>query len=230
MHKLALAAVTIGATIAAAAPVRTPKALARPLVFRIFDPGALPGPHGRTTLRLTTTGDHASLAITTERPPQNQRGQQNPTEWVADPDATAQLDGVVKTRRNGFTFWLKQAGHDKVVLVCTNASADVHAAGATVQPALCSPCYDSCPAGAAGPIWKPARTRRTSGLQCIVRSPDDVDADGTAIAREDAAAPSLPTLGVATPRLFFLPAPGVEHLYGPTDCPPEGLRAARRPR
>jgi hypothetical protein len=230
--ELALATVTIGATLAAAAPGprRTPKALSRPLVFRIFDPGALPGPYGRTTLRLTTTGDQASLVFSTDRPSQDQRGQQNPTAWVADDDdSTARLDGVVKARRDGFTFWLEAPGHDKVVLVCTNTTAEIHAAGATVQPASCSPCYDSCPTGSAGsrPVWTPATTRRTRGLQCIVRSPDDVHADGTAIARDDAAAPSLPTLTVATPSLFFLPAPGVEHLYGPTDCPPEGLRVAR---
>lgn len=210
-------------------PARPPKVRSSPLVFRVFDPGTLPGPAsswGRTTLRLTTVGDMATLTIDRDQPPRDQRRSQNPTRWQAVPGGASRLTGTMKVRGNGVTFWFVTPA-TTVALVCTNGTAEVHAPGATVAPPVCSPCYDTCSTREASPVWRPSKTHTRRGLACVLRASSDVRDDGTVRASDEPEVPGLPGLDPPPDRLFFTPEPGVELLIGPTDCPPTGLRAVR---
>ena len=190
----------LAATLVAPAVVAAPPA-ARAYTFRIWDPGYLPGDYwGRRTLALRVQGDAARLAITTERPPADQRGRANATGFKRHGDETV-LDGTVQRDGAGLTLRFGD-----VVLTCVDATVPVHAARATVEVG-CSSCYDEC-GDKPTAIWKPAKTRRQKALVCKPTSGD------------------LPGLRGDIEEIPFGTAPGIEYLVGPTDCPATGLRAA----
>lgn len=220
-----LVALTVAALAHAAPPAKPAAKQLEPVrASRAWHPGLFPGDWGRTTLTLTTEpSGAATLELKTETPPQEQRRDFNPKDWVEDPDKAARHEGKYKDRKGGArTYWF-----ETFALVCTPKSAPVHAAHATVEWGdNCTPCYDPCKGRA---VWKPAKTESLRGLSCRVLRVDQVDDGGAPLPKtEDPTAPQVAGLrSVPEDPMFFLPTPGAELLRGHGDCPPEGLRLAR---
>jgi hypothetical protein len=188
------------------------------LRFRDWYPGFLPGAYGRTSLTLTSTADgKATLELTFEQPPDTERRQFNPKQWAVVPEKSSRLSGTWRHRgKSDVSWWFDVPGAtERVALVCTTGTRQVHAAGATVTPnEKCSPCYDD--PGPCKPTWRPAKTHSRRGLVCRVVNAEE----GAEVSRAELPGTSLPE------ELFFLEPPGVEFVRGATDCPPEGLREA----
>lgn len=209
----------------AAPPAERPAPPANALVARVWDPGFMPTPWwGRTTLTLTTTREGAAtLELTVEKPPDNQRRQFNPSGWRAEPSRAARLTGTATPRgKAGTTYWFEVGSDVKVALVCAPSSEPVHGPQATLDWGACTPCYDDCKAN---PTWTPPRARLQRGLSCQLFRADQVDAAGAPLGSAERSLVPIPGLPSPPERpLFFSSGPPVELVIGKGDCPPMGLR------